>query len=100
VSLLTPLAGAFLVISVVLLAVKIWALVDAIIRPEHAFVAAGKQTKGFWLVILALAVVLGWIGLFSIIGLVAALVYLVDVRPRVREIRRGSSGGSGPYGPW
>jgi Protein of unknown function (DUF2516) len=36
--------------------------------------------------------------LFGIIAMVAAIVYLVDVRPAVRGVRRG--GGAGPYGPW
>ena len=77
------------------LALKIWALVDAITRPTEAFVAAGKLTKVAWIVILALAVVLGGtnvLGLFGLLGLVAAIVYLVDVRPAVRGIR--------PGGPW
>lgn len=77
------------------LALKIWALVDAISRPTAAFPAAGKLTKVAWIVILALSVVLGGtsvLGLFGLLGLVAAIVYLVDVRPAVREMR--------PGGPW
>jgi len=77
------------------LALKIWALVDALSRPTAAFPAAGKLTKVAWIVILALAVVLGGtnvLGLFGLLGLVAAIVYLVDVRPAVREMR--------PGGPW
>ena len=82
-------------VGLVALAVKIWALVDACTRPGPAFPVAGKLTKVAWIVILALAVVLGGAGvtgLFGLIGLVAAIVYLVDVRPAVREIR--------PGGPW
>ena len=83
------------VVGLLALAVKVWALVDACIRPGPAFPVAGKLTKVAWIVILALAVVLGMAGvtrLFGLIGLVAAIVYLVDVRPAVREIR--------PGGPW
>jgi hypothetical protein len=45
--------------------------------------------------ILAAAVLLGLgsvLGLLSLAGTVAAIVYLVDVRPAVRELQRG--------GPW
>jgi Protein of unknown function (DUF2516) len=41
--------------------------------------------------------------IFTIIGVIAALVYMLDVRPAVKEIggRRGDDGRHmGPYGPW
>jgi uncharacterized membrane protein YkvI len=98
--LLLPLRGAFLVIALAMLAVKLFALVDAATRPEPAFTYADKQTKTFWIVILVLALLSAFFGFLSIIGLVAALVYLVDVRPRVREFRRGGTSSSGPYGGW
>ena len=96
--LLFPLHGAFLVIGLVLLVVKVWALVDSLIRPEPAYRAAGKQTKVFWVVILIVAVLLGN-GFLNVLGLIAALVYLLDVRPAVKGIGKGGSS-SGPYGPW
>ena len=34
------------------------------------------------------------------LGLVAAIVYLVDVRPAVRSLSGGSGGSGGPYGGW
>ena len=74
---------------------KLWALIDASTRPTAAYPAAGKLTKVAWVAILAAALVLGWfsvLGLFGLIGTVAAIVYLVDVRPAVRELRSG--------GPW
>jgi uncharacterized membrane protein len=98
--LLLPLTGAFLVIHLAMLVVKVFALVDASTRPEPAFTYNDKQTKTFWVVVLALAVVSSFLGFLSIIGLVAALVYLVDVRPRVREFRRGGTSSGGPYGGW
>jgi hypothetical protein len=98
---LFPLYGAFFVISLAFFAVKIWALVDCLMRPERAFAVAGKRTKTFWTVVTALALVSGFLGFLSIVGLVAAIVYLVDVRPRVREIPRGGNASHmGPYGPW
>jgi hypothetical protein len=78
------------------LGIKVWALVDSVTRPGPAYPAAGKLTKPVWVGILAAAVLLGGInvfGLFNLLGTVAAIVYLVDVRPAVRELRR-------PGGPW
>ena len=77
------------------LGLKLWALVDAASRPTQAYVAAGKLTKVAWIAILAAAVLLGGtnvLGLFGLVGLVAAIVYLVDVRPAVSGMR--------PGGPW
>ena len=76
----------------------IWAFVDALTRPSPAFVAAGKQTKQIWLAILGGCVFVALIGMGGFFGLlgavvaVAAIVYLVDVRPAVRGMR--------PGGPW
>ena len=78
------------------LGLKLFALVDACIRPGAAYAAAGKLTKVAWVAILAIAALVGGadvLGLFGLLGTVAAIVYLVDVRPAVRELRGGSSGG-------
>lgn len=102
-------AGFMSLLSLALILFSGFALVDAAIRREDAYRAASKQTKPFWLIILAIAFVVNW--LFSIlsflpvIGLVATIVYMVDVRPAVRQISGGGrkSGGSssdGPYGPY
>ena len=106
---LTPLFWFFEVLSVAALGAEVWAFVDAVRRPAPAFVAAGKQTKPLWLVILGVASVIGlWsstlggpnlVSLFPIVAFVAAAIYLTDVRPKVREFQGGSSS-SGPYGPW
>ncbi len=109
--------GVLLVLSVLAFGLEVYALIDAARRRPDAFVAAGKRTKTFWLVILAVATAFGFIalpppigagflsslGLLSIIAVVAAAVYLTDVRPAVRQIRGGGGGrgsSSGPYGPW
>ncbi len=106
---LTPLYWFFEVLSIAALVAEVWAFVDAIRRPAPAFVAAGKQTKPLWLVILGVATVIGlWsstlggpnlISLFPIAAFAAAAIYLTDVRPKVRDFKGGSSS-SGPYGPW
>jgi hypothetical protein len=97
-----------LLLDIVLL-IKLFAFVDAAIRPNAAYTAAEKLTKGGWLIILGLAVALdvflgGLMSIFTIAGMVAAIVYLVDVRPAVRQLsgrgRRTGSSSDGPYGPW
>ncbi len=88
-----PSALLFYVVGLVILVVELWALVDACTRPAAAFPAADKLTKPVWLAILAVALVLsfylGGTSLFGLIGIVAALVYLLDVRPAVRSTRPG-----------
>jgi uncharacterized membrane protein YkvI len=78
-----PLHGAFLVVFFAILLVKVVALIDAISRPERSYVAMEKQTKQFWLIVLVLALLSTLVGFLSLVGLVAALVYLVDVRPAI-----------------
>jgi Protein of unknown function (DUF2516) len=77
------------------LALTAYALVDALVRPAAGYVAAGKLTKPAWAAITGLAVlVVFWQGPMSFLGLpaiIAAAVYLVDVRPAVRGLRRGGS---------
>lgn len=84
------------------LGVKLYALVDAAVRPQWAYKAAGiAWSKPVWLVVLGLAVLLTGLGMLGIIAIVAAVFYLVDVRPKVRALgRRGGSSSAGPYGPW
>jgi len=76
-------------------ALTLWAFVDALVRPAPGFVAAGKLTKPGWAAITGLsALVILWQGPMSFLGLpavIAAVVYLVDVRPAVRGLRRGNS---------
>lgn len=103
-----PLTYFFVALAMAAFVVEAWALIDAITRPAQAFTAAGKQTKNIWLIILGVAFVLGLYaaayggvtGILSVAAFVAAAIYLADVRPKVKEFRRGSSSSSGPYGPW
>lgn len=89
------------------LAVKVFALVDCCIRPSRAFEAAGKQTKTLWLLITGASAL--WnllspslVSLINVAGLIASIVYLVDVRPAVRTIGggRGSGRSKGSSGSW
>jgi len=106
----TPLYYFFTALAMAAFIVEAWAFIDAIIRPAQAYVASGKQTKTIWMLILGVACVLGLaaasgydIGItnfLAVAAFVAAAIYLVDVRPKVKEFRRGNSSSSGPYGPW
>ena len=106
----TPLNYFFWALAIAAFLVEAWALIDAIIRPAQAYPAAGKQTKPLWLIILGVAFVIGlaaavgWGGLnvinfLAVAAIIAAGVYLTDVRPKVKQFRRGGTH-SGPYGPW
>jgi len=81
-----------------------YAAADALQRPTHVFPAVERQTKVFWGGILAVAFLVAIVSLFSplgflnVIGVIAAGVYLADVRPKIRQISGGGRGSSGPYG--
>ncbi|MCK0110781.1 DUF2516 family protein [Ornithinimicrobium sp. F0845] len=97
-----------LALGALALGIQVWAFVDALMTRGDAFVAADKRTKGFWLALTGVASAIGFMhlqqpfGLFNLIAIVAAAVYLTDVRPAVAQIRgRGRGGASrGSYGPW
>ena len=85
--------GVLLAGTVVLFALQGWAFVDAVSHPAETYVVGEKQTKTMWLVILGVSLVahmLIWhpIHLLNIIGAVASIVYLVDVRPTLRSLTR------------
>ncbi|MFD3698477.1 DUF2516 family protein [Streptomyces sp. NPDC058646] len=97
-----PLLGfAMLLLAVV-------AFVLAVVAREDAYRAAGKQTKTFWLVILGITVLVDYfLGMLflQVAGLVATIVFFVDVRPALKQVsgggkRRGGSSSDGPYGPY
>jgi Protein of unknown function (DUF2516) len=107
----TPLNYFFLALALAAFIVEAWALIDAITRPSRAYVAAGKQTKPLWLIILGVstAVGLGYVvylknlsvvQILPVAAFVASAVYLTDVRPKVKQTGGRGSSSSGPYGPW
>jgi hypothetical protein len=98
------------VVQIALTLFALFALVDAALRREDAYRAADKKTKPFWLVVLALSTAamyfMAYFWFLAIFALVATIVYMVDVRPAVREVAgprgrgRGRSSSDGPYGPY
>jgi len=95
-----------LALGLAALAMQVFALVDAIRHQPQSFVAAGKRTKTFWLALTGVAVALGLLSvqsplnLFSLLAVVAAGVYLADVRPALRAVSGRGGSRNGPYGPW
>jgi hypothetical protein len=74
-------------LSLALFAIKVFALVDCIVRKPHDFVSASQVSKNGWLVILGLTVaahIVAWspLSLLNLLGTVAALVYLAQLRGR------------------
>lgn len=94
-----------LVLGVALLAMMVYALIEAIRYRADAYTAAGKLNKPAWVGITAVATALGLLGveaplsIFEIIAVVGAGVFLADVRPALRRVL-GKSHSQGPYGPW
>ena len=94
-----------LILGLAALACEVFSLVDALRHRPDAFVAAGKRTKQFWMLVTGLAVLLGFValggvGFLAIIAIVAAGVYLADVKPALDQVMGRGSGTQGPYGPW
>ena len=92
-------------LSVVALGVEVYALLDCLRRRPDAFTAAGKRTKSFWLLVTGISVLLGFValgglGLLALVAIVAAGVYLADVKPALDQVMGRGSGNTGPYGPW
>ncbi|MEU4239251.1 DUF2516 family protein [Actinoplanes sp. NPDC026619] len=80
-----------MIFSVVIQAV---ALIHCLTQRGDGFQAIGTLPKGAWAAILAVCIVLtllvsGSIGIFSLIGIGAALVYLLDVRPGLKDLSDG-----------
>ena len=78
------------------LALTAWAFVDALIRPAAGYVAAGKLSKPGWAASTGLALlVIFWqttpLSLLGLPAVIAAIVYLVDVRPAVGGMRRDNT---------
>jgi len=85
----------FLLLYFAAQALTVWAFVDALVRPAGGFVATGKLTKPAWVAITGLAAVILYltknpIALLGLPAVIAAVVYLVDVRPAVRGLRPGN----------
>lgn len=104
-------AGLLWLLYLAMLVLAVVALVMAALFRDDAYRAADKQNKGFWLIILGIAVAVNLLVpmlFLQLAGLVATIVFFVDVRPALRQVgggggwgrRRGGSSSDGPYGPY
>ncbi|AVV41939.1 DUF2516 family protein [Streptomyces sp. ID05-04B] len=108
--LMAGFAGLMWLLYLAMLAFAVVALVMAALFRDDAYRAADKQNKGFWLIILGIAVAVNLLVpmlFLQLAGLVASIVFFVDVRPALRQVsgggwgrRRGGSSSDGPYGPY
>lgn len=100
--------GVIPLLFLVMRVLAVAAFVFALLAREDAYRAAGKQSKTFWLVILGVTVAVGFVPgtrFLQTAGLVATIVFFVDVRPALKQVsggggRRGGSSSDGPYGPY
>src|SRR4051794_25575376 len=104
-----PTAGpwVFVVLSVINFVISAFALVISVISFVHcllqrsdAFTAIGTLTKGLWAALLGGATLLSFfevlnrgdrktIGIFGLFAIVASAIYLLDVRPGLRDASNG-----------
>ncbi|WP_239156619.1 DUF2516 family protein [Actinocatenispora thailandica] len=84
-----------LLLTVFTLVLELVALVHCAIQRSDAFRAVGTLSKPVWLLLIGgstlLTLLLGSspIGLIGLIGLIAASVYLLDVKPGLKDLRSG-----------
>jgi uncharacterized membrane protein YoaK (UPF0700 family) len=79
------------VIFIAAAAMELFALCDSIVRRADAYTATDKLSKPAWVLILALAVLTciafrSPVSIFGIFGVIAAGIYLADVRPALRQV--------------
>jgi hypothetical protein len=83
-----------LLILIFSLIVQAVALIHCLTQRGDGFQAIGTLPKGAWAAILGVCIVLtlllsGGIGIFGLIGVAAALIYLLDVRPGLKDLSDG-----------
>ncbi len=84
-----------LAILVVGIIVVVWAFAHCARQRADAFTAVGTLSKGAWLLIIAgaalLSLLLSFLStLFGLVALTAGLVYLLDVRPAIKDAISGN----------
>ena len=87
----------YLLLGVVAFGVELWAAVDCLRRRSGDFERSMKRTKGFWTALTVGGAVIGGLSvsaggslfILELAGVVAAGVYLADVRPAIRNSKGG-----------
>jgi hypothetical protein len=84
-----------LLLLLVSLIVQAVALVHCLTQRGDAFQAIGTLPKGAWVAVLGICLIFtllisqSAVGLFGLIGIAAALIYLLDVRPGLKDASDG-----------
>jgi hypothetical protein len=96
---LTIVGYISLILLIASLLLEVAAFIHCAVQRGEAFQAVGTLPKGAWLAILGGTAVFTWlfsgsaINLIGLIGVGASAVYLLDVRPAIRDAVDG-------HGPW
>jgi len=82
---------AYLVVLLVMLAIKGFAFINAVLYPAEAYPASSRGTKAAWTIGLGLGLVAQILiptplNLINLAFTIAAFVYLADVRPALAEV--------------
>jgi hypothetical protein len=85
-----------------------YAFIDVLRHKGTLFPHAGRLSKGVWLGILGAAFLIAilsfaspnTVGILNVAGVIAAGVYLADLRPKLRQLGGGRGSSNGPYGPY
>jgi hypothetical protein len=94
--------GVSVVILVFAVVIELAAFIHCLFQRRDAFNAVSTLPKGLWIALtlvgLVLTVLIGIsptnpVNLFAMVGIVASAVYLLDVRPAIRDVTNGG-------GPW
>ena len=85
----------FLALSVAAFGLQLWAFIDCLRYKDENYRAVDKQSKKFWAILLGVGLALALIALppmgmriifLNLIALVAGIVYLTDVRPKIKAV--------------
>lgn len=82
---------AYLIVLLVMLAIKGFAFINAVLYPAEAYPASSRGTKAAWTIGLGLGLVAQILlptplNLINLAFTIAAFVYLADVRPALAEV--------------
>lgn len=79
-----------LVLFVLFIGLKGVAFVDCLRWPKEAYPAIGRKSKVLWALLTGISLLTAFItsptDIFGLAGAAIALIYLFDVRPRIKEI--------------
>ncbi|MEO5662783.1 MAG: DUF2516 family protein [Nocardioides sp.] len=82
---------AYLVVLLVMLAIKGFAFINSVLYPTQAYPAASRGTKAAWTIGLGLGLaaqilIATPLNLINLAFTIAAFVYLADIRPALAEV--------------